>query len=109
MKGDHFQYFYLKALERMFNLRDMILIYPIERLALADNRYYRMTWFDSIKNNLRESHCMNVDMMDYPHLIQGLPISFPDELDEYPPASEVEETNSEREENSEKKASPAPN
>jgi hypothetical protein len=46
-----------------------------------------MTWFDIVKNNLRESHFRNVDMMDYPHLVQGLPISFPDELEEYPPAS----------------------
>jgi hypothetical protein len=40
---DHFSYFYLKALRRMFNLRDMLLLYPPEKLVLADSRYYRIT------------------------------------------------------------------
>jgi hypothetical protein len=43
-------------------------------------------------------------MMDHPHLVQGLPISFQYELDEHQSASETEETNSERDE-----ASSAPN
>jgi hypothetical protein len=84
-------------------------MYPIERLILADNRYCRITWFDLIKNEFRENYCMNADMMDYPRLVQGLPINFPDELDDHTPASEMEETNPEREENSEKSVSSAPN
>jgi hypothetical protein len=48
--------------------------------------------------------------MDFTHLVQGSLISYPDEIEEYPPASGVEETNSERdEETSEKRASSAPN
>jgi hypothetical protein len=93
----------------MFKLRDIVLMYPIERLVLTDNRYCRITCFDLIKNELRENYCRNVDMMDYPHLVQCLAISFPNELDEHPPSSEMEETNSEREENSENRASSAPN
>jgi hypothetical protein len=51
---NHFSRFYLKALRRMFNLRDMLLLYPTGELVLADPRYYRIIWFNISKSSARE-------------------------------------------------------
>jgi hypothetical protein len=38
----------------MLNLRDVVLMYPTERLVFADNGYCRITWFDIIKSKIKE-------------------------------------------------------
>jgi hypothetical protein len=80
----------------MFNLRDMLLLYPTEKLVLADSRYYRITWFNISKSSAREIYCRSIDMIDYPHSVERLLIVSSDELEENSCSSEVKEQNHEK-------------
>jgi hypothetical protein len=64
-----YQYHYLKALGKNFNLRDFILMFPMERIPQADPRMVIIRWFDVIKNCWRTVIAPNIDTV--------LPSEFP--------------------------------
>jgi hypothetical protein len=49
-------------------------MYPIEKLVMPYPRFCRITWYDLVYDAKRTLNALNIDLMDFPHLVQGLPI-----------------------------------
>jgi hypothetical protein len=52
-KASQYQYHYVKALEKNFRPRDIVIMDPIERTMLPDPRICRIIWFDLVQNAKR--------------------------------------------------------
>jgi hypothetical protein len=73
-KPNQYQYHYVKELQEIFRLRDLILMNSIERTILPGPRMCRIIWFDLAQNARRTVIVPNNDLMDFPHMVQNLPI-----------------------------------
>jgi hypothetical protein len=95
-KPNQYHYHYLRVLEKVSRLRDIILIYPIERLVMSDPKFCRITWYDLVYDAKRTMNVPNTDLIDFSHLIQSLPLNMEINSDDpsvFPLFPEVEEKN----------------
>jgi hypothetical protein len=86
----------VKALEKNFYLRDFILMFPMHRIPQADPRVVSIKWFNMIKNCWKEANALNIDIMDYPHLVGNVRIHLNvDRIypSEFPPIPEEDDQN----------------
>jgi hypothetical protein len=109
---ESYQYFYVRALEKIFKLRDYILMYPTQRIPRADPRLIDISWNDVVNDCVKTENVIEMDIMDYPHLVDRVSFHFEEvhELREFPPFPRAEEQNARNFEtiDAEKRASPAP-
>jgi hypothetical protein len=95
-KANQYQYHYYRVLEENFRLRDVILMYPTERLIMLHPRFCRIAWYHLVYDTIRTANAPNIDLMNFPHLIQNLPLVIdvnPDDPSAFPLFTEAEGKN----------------
>jgi hypothetical protein len=92
---ESYQYFYVRALEKIYNLRDYILMFPTQRTPRADPRLVDISWNDVVNDCVKTENCIDLDIMDYPHLVDRVAYHYEEvqEIREFPPFPGADEQN----------------